>query len=115
MKTKIQEGDKLELTAPYAVTSGDGLLVGAIFGVASFTAGNGEQVTAHTRGVFELPKLSTDVVAAGDPLWWDNTNKRLTKTGVTGMFAVGKATKAAGNGVTTVEVLIDPGMSIAVS
>lgn len=115
MKTKIQEGDKLELTAPYAVNSGDGLLVGSLFGVAAFTAANGEQVTAHTRGVFELPKLSTDVVAAGDVLHWDNTNKRLTKTSVTGMYAVGKATKAAGNGVTTVEILIDPGLSQAVS
>ena len=34
MKNYIQPGNTITLTAPYDVNSGDGLLVGAIFGVA---------------------------------------------------------------------------------
>ena len=34
MKNYIQPGKTISLAAPYAVTSGDGLLVGAIFGIA---------------------------------------------------------------------------------
>lgn len=97
----IQPGDVLTLTAPYAVASGAGLLVGSLFGVATRAADNGAAVEASTRGVYELPKLSTDVVAIGDKLYWDNTNKRLTKTS-TDNTLVATAVSAAGNGVATV-------------
>ena len=33
MKTYVQPGNTITLTAPYAVASGDGLLVGSIFGI----------------------------------------------------------------------------------
>lgn len=35
MKNFVMEGKTLTLTAPYALTSGQGLLVGSLFGVAS--------------------------------------------------------------------------------
>ena len=35
MKNYVQPGNTITLTAPYAVVSGDGLLVGSIFGVAA--------------------------------------------------------------------------------
>ena len=44
MKNYVQPGNTITLTAPYAVSSGDGLLVGAIFGVATGSAGNGETI-----------------------------------------------------------------------
>ena len=47
MKNFVQPGNTITLTAPYAVTSGDGLLVGAIFGVAAGTAAIGEAVDEH--------------------------------------------------------------------
>jgi predicted RecA/RadA family phage recombinase len=40
MKNFVQPGNTITLTAPYAVASGDGLLVGYIFGVAAGTAGH---------------------------------------------------------------------------
>ena len=46
MKNYVQPGKTITLAAPYAVAAGDGLLVGAIFGVATATAGNGEAVEA---------------------------------------------------------------------
>ena len=50
MKNYVQPGNIITLTAPYAVASGDGLLVGAIFGVASGTAALGEAVETAVEG-----------------------------------------------------------------
>lgn len=105
----VQDGIVLQVTAPAAVSSGDGVQVDGIFGVALFAAGNGEEVNIQTRGVFDLPKLSTDVVTQGDPLYWDNTNSRLTKIGTSNLPLAGYATEAAGNGVTTVNCLLSQG------
>ena len=38
MKNFIQPGDSLTVSAPYAVTSGQGVLVGALFGIAAYDA-----------------------------------------------------------------------------
>ena len=38
MKNFIQPGDSLTVSAPYAVTSGQGVLIGALFGIAAYDA-----------------------------------------------------------------------------
>ena len=80
MKNHVQPGKTITLTAPYAVTSGDGLLVGAIFGVASGTAALGEAVETAVEGVYDLKKVASQAWAAGDKIYWDNTAKNTTKT-----------------------------------
>lgn len=102
----IQPGDVISLTAPYAVASGAGLLVGSLFGVALSAAANGASVQAQRVGVRTLPKLQADDVTAGAKLYWDNTNKRLTLTS-SGNTLVGAATAAAGTSATTVSALLD--------
>lgn len=102
----IQPGDVISLTAPYAVASGAGLLVGSLFGVALSAAANGASVQAQRVGVWTLPKLQADDVTAGAKLYWDNANKRLTLTS-SGNTLVGAATAAAGTSATTVSVLLD--------
>ena len=41
MKNYVQPGNTITLTAPYDVASGDGLLVGSVFGVAAGDAREG--------------------------------------------------------------------------
>jgi len=106
MKNFIQLGATITMLAPYAVASGNGLLVGSIFGVAANDALSGESVEAKRDGVFSLPCLSTDTVAAGAKLYWDNTNRRLTTT-ATNNTLVGAAVAAKAAGVSTVTVLLD--------
>lgn len=53
-KNYVQPGRTITLAAPYAVASGDGLLVGAIFGIATASAILAEQVEACLVGVFDL-------------------------------------------------------------
>ena len=80
MKNYVQPGRTLTIASPYAVTSGDGLLVGAIFGVATANAASGEAVEAGLVGVFDLKKTASQAWAVGDRIYWDNTAKEATKT-----------------------------------
>jgi predicted RecA/RadA family phage recombinase len=107
MKNYIQEGRMITVAAPAGgVASGDGVLVGALFGVAAKTAAEGETVTIATEGVFDLPKLASAVIAAGDRVSWDDTAKQVNLPG-TGRYPIGIAIEAAGNGATAVRVRLD--------
>lgn len=106
MKNFVQTGDVLDLAAPYAVSSGDGALVGGVFGVAVGTLGNGETGAFRRVGVHKITALGTDVIAQGAKVYWDNTNKRITST-ASGNTLVGAAVAAKANGETTCTVLLD--------
>lgn len=110
MKNFVQGGDTLTLAAPYAVASGDGLLVGSIFGVAANAAANGAPVEAKLNGVYELTALGTDTATVGAKAYWDNTNKRVTTT-ASGNSLIGVFTVAKTNGQTTGTVRLN-GISI---
>lgn len=79
MKTYVQPGNTITLTAPYAVASGDGLLVGSIFGAVSGTAALGEPVEAVLAGVYELKKIGSQAWAVGDCIYRENTARQTTK------------------------------------
>ena len=96
MKNYISRGDMVTVTAPYAVASGAGALVGTIFGIAANTAANGEDVELKTLGVFDLAKVSAQAWTQGAAVYWDNTAKNCTTTS-SGNTLIGKATAAAAN------------------
>lgn len=95
-KNFIQPGSTITLTAPYAVASGDGLLVGSIFGVASGAAALGNPVEAGTEGVYELAKVSAQAWAAGAAIHWDDDARKAT-TASAGNTFIGYAVEAAAN------------------
>ncbi|MCZ7674635.1 MAG: DUF2190 family protein [Roseovarius sp.] len=97
MKNYIQPGNTLTLTAPYAVTSGDGLLVGSIFGVAAGDAASGATVEAALTGVFDLTKIGSQAWTVGAKVYWDDTNKRCT-TVATDNTLIGVAVEAVAGG-----------------
>ncbi|CAM5772672.1 DUF2190 family protein [Bosea minatitlanensis] len=97
MKNYVQPGRTITLAAPYAVASGDGLLVGSIFGVATASAALGELVEAHFVGVFDLKKTASQAWSVGDKVYWDNTAKEVTKTVSTNTL-IGAAIEAVGSG-----------------
>ena len=111
MKNFVQCGDIVTVTAPYALTSGQGCQVGtALFGVATNDAANGATTAElKTTGVFDITALGTDTGAAGARMYWDNTNKRLTTTSTSNLF-VGVLTAAKGNGDTTARVRLNGSM-----
>lgn len=97
MKNFVQEGKTLSLTAPYAVASGDGFLVGTIFAVAAGDADSGAPVEGVTEGVFDLVKVGSQAWTVGAAIYWDNTNRHCT-TVATGNTLIGKAVAAVGSG-----------------
>lgn len=101
MKNFVQEGEILTLAAPYDVTSGKGFQVGSIFAVATYDALSAATVEGMTCGVFDLVKVSTEVWAVGDPIYWDNSNKRCTNVQTTAFLRIGSATAAAANPTAT--------------
>ena len=106
MKTFIQDGNIITVTAAANIASGDGVLVGSMFGVAAADAVAGDDVEIATNGVYELPKLSTAVIAQGDRVAWNSSTGKVVVP-ATGMFPIGVATEAAGNGTATLSVRLD--------
>lgn len=107
MKNHIQKGDIITVPAPAGgIASGEGAIIGNIFGVAAYAAAVGDPVELATTGVYQLPKASSAVLTVGARLAWDNTAKNINVPGA-GRFPVGVATEAAGNGITSVAVRLD--------
>jgi predicted RecA/RadA family phage recombinase len=96
MKNYVQPGDVLPVTAPYAIASGDGVLIGALFGVATADAAEADTVEVHITGVLDLAKTSGQAWTAGAKVYWDGTNKVCTST-ATDNTLVGVAVAAAAN------------------
>jgi predicted RecA/RadA family phage recombinase len=111
-KNYIQPGEVIDWTNATggAKTSGSVIAVGQMLGVALVDIANGATGSVQIKGVFEVPKVSGAVIAAGESLVWDvsagafDDNAATPATGdISGPPAV--AVEAAGNGVTSINVL----------
>lgn len=59
MKNYVQPGRSVTVSAPVGgALSGDGVMIGSLFGVAAFNAEAGEDLEIETQGVFDLPKTA---------------------------------------------------------
>jgi len=111
-KNYVKEGDVLDLTAPYAVSSGDGAQVGSVFGVAVSDLANGVAGPFARSGVFDLTALSTATGAQGAKAYWDNANKRVDTDSTVGIL-IGVLEDAKANGETTARVVLNEAVSDA--
>jgi len=99
MKNFVQEGDVITLAAPYTVVSGDGLLVGSIFGVATASAASGDAVETAVTGVFDLAKTASQAWTVGARIYWDDATKLCTTVAAAGANKlIGVALVAVGSG-----------------
>lgn len=109
LTTYRQMGDMIDYTPSGNVSAGDIVVQVDLIGqVVSDTLAD-QKGALRIEGVINAPKLSTDVVAIGDILYWDAGNSRCTKTASTHKI-IGKAVEAAGSGVTDVDVKLTPQM-----
>jgi predicted RecA/RadA family phage recombinase len=107
MQNYIQNGHVITVSTPAGgVVSGEGLIVGNIFGIAAYSATEGDPLELATTGIYKLPKATTAVLTVGARVAWDNTAKNINVPGA-GRFPVGIVTEAAGNGITSVAVRLD--------
>lgn len=80
-KNYRQHGDVVRCKAPGNISSGDFVRVGNMHGVAQTDASTGEIFSLDTRGIWNLPKVTTETWHEGDYIYWD--------------VSAGKATNAA--------------------
>ena len=95
MRNYVQRGDTLTVPAPREVTSGEGVVVGSIFGVANGDAAEGEPVDLDTVGVFNLPKLAADAYEVGEPVFWDDAAGLVTTDGTDKRIGIAIEPRAA--------------------
>jgi len=105
MKNFVSAGSQLTLIAPYAVASGAGCKIGAIFGVANGAAALGAEVVLSVAGVFDLPKAA-GVIAAGAVVYWDDVARLMTTTAASNT-KVGVAVEAVGTGAALVKTRLN--------
>lgn len=103
MRTYVKPGDAITYAHTSAVTPGQAVKIGLFLGVALGAYAANQAGAYAVKGVCNVNKLSTDVVAIGVALYWDNTNFRLTTT-ATGNISAGRAFSAAGSGVASVDI-----------
>jgi len=106
MKNYVQPGNTLTLTAPAAILSGGVVIVGSIIGVSNGDAANGAPVDVDTVGVFTLPKIAAQAIAAGAIVYWDSDDALVT-TAATDNTKLGVATQAAPNPSASVTVRLN--------
>lgn len=70
----VQRGDVVTVVSPSGgVTTGEGVLIGDLFGVATATVAQGGALEISRVGVHSLPANSGDTFAAGTKVYWDAT------------------------------------------
>lgn len=96
-KNYVQPGSVVTLTAPAGgVKSGDGVLVGSLFGIAATDAIEGAEVEINTTGVYDVAKVDAQAWTVGAPIYFDSVAKLATTT-VAGNTLIGVALAVATN------------------
>jgi predicted RecA/RadA family phage recombinase len=97
MKNYLGKCDVITFTAPSGgVSSGDGMLVDAMFGIATGDVAEGADGEMQLVGGFRLPKTSAQAWTVGQPIYWDDTTKKADNT-APGNVLIGVAIAAADN------------------
>jgi len=86
MNAFIHDGKHLIVSAPYEVHNGDGICVGALFGIAATWAEMGQLVPMAADGVFDIRKVNTEHWGVGTRIHWDDNNRIFTCNPDAGKF-----------------------------
>lgn len=106
-KNYYGKGDSINVIAPFNVVSGQPLKYGNIFGFCGAPANAGALVALHVVGEWLATKVTSEVWAIGDIIYFDNDLKNFSKTNVSGGIKAGVATEAAANGATTGKIRLN--------
>jgi predicted RecA/RadA family phage recombinase len=97
MKNQVFKGDSVNVAAPAGgVVSGNGYLIGNMFGVAAVTVAAGVNFAFWLVGCYNLTKNPAEAWTVGQLVYWDNVNFRCTATAANNT-RIGVAIAAAAN------------------
>lgn len=98
MKNFVNGGATIAMLATAITASGQGLVAGAMFGVAANSAAVGEDLVINLTGTYILTAKAADTATVGALAYWDNTAKAITTTATdntkVGVFAEAKLAAA---------------------
>ena len=112
----VQPGKTVTMTAPSGgVTSGVGVLIGNLFGIALETVAQTLPFEMAIEGVFTIAKVASLAVSPGDVLYWNTSTKDVDKTASSKKVAgIAVSTAGVGAGVVTIDILLIPVVRIQV-
>lgn len=95
MKNWIQSGKTVDWVADATVNSGDFILRGSLFGIATISGVSGDTVPLRIGGVVSYAKLSAEAWTFGAKVYWDAGNSRFTTVSTSNTYAGVAAASAA--------------------
>ena len=98
-------GLELFFTGSGTLTAGQVLLLNDTVGIVAFTTSGAVANALYTRGRWTVPKKSTDVMAPGHAVYWDNANGYVTLTSA-GNRLIGAANESKGSGETSIQIIL---------
>lgn len=76
---RYKKGERLDYTLTGAVDVGDVVPLGtSMIGIASTSGLAGEVVALEVEGIYEINATTADVIAIGDVVYFDDTNRTIT-------------------------------------
>jgi predicted RecA/RadA family phage recombinase len=106
-KPYLQPGEVASLTAPAGgVKSGDGVVIGNLFAVATVDAAEAAEFEGALTGVWSLPKAA-GAINAGARVWWDASAGNVVNASSAGLFPIGCAVQGAGTNDAIAAVRLD--------
>jgi predicted RecA/RadA family phage recombinase len=99
--------DTVTLPAPYAVASGGGALIGAIFGFAASNYAQGQTGEFRRTGQLGHARATGTASTAGQKAYWDDTARLVTPTAGSNKL-IGAFVEAKASGDTYAEVILIP-------
>src|SRR6266446_4009264 len=101
-----QRGDTVTLLAPYDRLSGEGALIGSVFGVAVNDVLSGVSGEWDLEGLGTLKKSTGFACAVGTKLYWDNSAKAVTTTSSANTL-IGSCMATAASADTTIKIRLN--------
>jgi predicted RecA/RadA family phage recombinase len=81
MRNFVQPANVVDVIAPRDVKSGDGFVLGKLFGIATTDAKSGKPVPAMIEGAVELEKTTGVTPTEGGAINFDETTQKIVATG----------------------------------
>lgn len=108
MKNFLSPGNTLKLIAPGGgVVSGVGYLFGSILAFAQSSEDATNLFSGLVEGVIEAPKLTANVMAVGDKVNWNDSNKEF-QNAISDLDNAATVVEAADGTVSLVKVKLTP-------
>lgn len=118
MRNRIQNGKSLNVLLSATIKSGDALQIGDLLGVASVDGVSGETIAFRVMEVFNLPKVTAQVIAQGDVVNFDASAGAAGEVTGAATIAAGDVTgfgvawEAADGTTSDIDVLLAPGQGV---